>query len=302
MTRYYKKWFLPLLLPALILFALVIALPFILGIIYSFTGWRGSYFVGEYGRTEVLSEAFVGLANYAKAFASQKFRSAFAYTMEFTLISVVTINITGLLLALMIHSIGRGRGLFRTVFFLPNMLGGLALGYIWQIIFQTVFSEMLFGPGGLIPIEFFTYMTQDRLKNLFALAILMTWQSAGYMMIIYMTGLNGIPGEIYEASSIDGASRWQTFRSVTLPMLMPAVTVCIFLTLANSFKLLDQNVALTDGEFNTRLLALQILRTTRDASPPDYGMAQAQAVIFFIAVAVITLLQVTVTKKREVEM
>ena len=244
----------------------------------------------------------MGLQNYQAAFQNQKFLDSFWYTIKFTVIAVITINVTALALALMVTKISRLSGIFRTIFFLPNMLGGLALGFIWQFIFQIVFSQILFGPESLLPIPFLQNMTQDNTKALFALAILVTWQMAGYMMIIYITGLNNIPYDLYEAAEIDGASTFQRFRVITLPMLMPAFTVVFFLTLANCFKLLDQNIALTDGAFGTRMLATQILRTIKDTTPPNYGQAQAQAVIFFVLIAVVTLIQVSVTKKREVEM
>ena len=297
MDRYYKKWFFPLALPSMILFVVVILVPFLLGALYSFTSWRGTYFSGG-----GLWESFVGLQNYQAAFQNQKFLDAFWYTIKFTVIAVITINVTALALALMVTKISRLSGIFRTIFFLPNMLGGLALGFIWQFIFQIVFSQILFGPESLLPIPFLQNMTQDNTKALFALAILVTLQMAGYMMIIYITGLNNIPYDLYEAAEIDGASTFQRFRVITLPMLMPAFTVVFFLTLANCFKLLDQNIALTDGAFGTRMLATQILRTIKDTTPPNYGQAQAQAVIFFVLIAVVTLIQVSVTKKREVEM
>ena len=297
MDRYYKKWFFPLALPSMILFVVVILVPFLLGALYSFTSLRGTYYSGG-----GLCESFVGLHIYQAAFRNQKFLDAFWYTIKFTVIAVITINVTALALALMVTKISRLSGIFRTIFFLPNMLGGLALGFIWQFIFQIVFSQILFGPESLLPIPFFQNMTQDNTKALFALAILVTWQMAGYMMIIYITGLNNIPYDLYEAAEIDGASTFQRFRVITLPMLMPAFTVVFFLTLANCFKLLDQNIALTDGAFGTRMLATQILRTIKDTTPPNYGQAQAQAVIFFVLIAVVTLIQVSVTKKREVEM
>ena len=297
MDRYYKKWFFPLALPSMILFVVVILVPFLLGALYSFTSWRGTYFSGGW-----LCDSFVCLQNYQAAFQNQKFLDAFWYPIKFTVIAVITINVTALALALMVTKISRLSGIFRTIFFLPNMLGGLALGFIWQFIFQIVFSQILFGPESLLPIPFLQNMTQDNTKALFALAILVTWQMAGYMMIIYITGLNNIPYDLYEAAEIDGASTFQRFRVITLPMLMPAFTVVFFLTLANCFKLLDQNIALTDGAFGTRMLATQILRTIKDTTPPNYGQAQAQAVIFFVLIAVVTLIQVSVTKKREVEM
>lgn len=297
MDKYYRRWFLPAAAPALVLFFAVIAIPFAVGVLYSFTSWRGTYFAGG-----GVLDSFVGFTNYVNALKNPRFISAFTYTVKFTLLSVVVINVVALALALMVTSIRRGSTAYRTVFFLPNLLGGLALGFVWQFIFQNVFSDILFGAEGLVSIPFFTNMLQDSNKALAALVILVTWQMSGYMMIIYITGLNGIPRELYEAAQIDGAGKIQQFRVITLPMLSSAITIVFFLTLANSFKLLDQNVALTDGNFNTRLLAMQILRTTRDTAPPDYGMAQAQAVIFFVLIAAVTSIQLYLTKRREVEL
>lgn len=300
----YRRWFWPLLFPALVLFLLVIVFPFIMGLLNSFVAWRGTYYFDPSTgtRAESVFNSFVGFLNYTNAFKDERFVRALIYTVQYTLLAVVAINLTGLCLALLVTRIPKGAGLFRTTFFLPNMLGGLALGFIWQFIFQIVFTDILFSPEGLLHIPFFRYMTQNSTRALFALVILTSWQYAGYMMIIYIAGLNNISRDYYEAASIDGASPWRTFRSITVPMLMPSFTVVFFLTLSNSFKLLDQNVALTDGEFNTRLLAMQILRTVKDTAPPDYGKAQAQAVIFFIVVAAITLTQVYITKKRELEL
>jgi len=185
---------------------------------------------------------------------------------------------------------------------MPNMLGGLAMGYVWQFIFEVVYTELIFSPDGIFHVEFMRYMLQNQTQALFAMVIMTVWQSAGYMMLIYIGGLNSISGDLYEAASIDGAGPVRKFFKVTLPLLMPSITVVLFLTLANSFKMLDINVALTGGDFNTRLVALQILRVIRDTSPPNYGMAQAESVIFFVIVAAIALLQVSLTRKREVEM
>ena len=298
MEKFYKKWFLPLALPAITLFTFVVIIPFIIGVIYSFSAWRGTYFQGG----ENVFQALVGFDNYIKVFKNDKFLKALIYTVKFTSIAVVAVNVVGLSLALLVNRVTKGAGIFRTIFFMPNLLGGLALGFIWQFIFQIVFSKIIFGESGIIPIEFFTNMTQNSTKNLFALTIMVVWQMAGYMMVIYVTGLNQISEDLYEAAKIDGANSFQRFRIITLPMLMPSITVVFFLTLANCFKLLDQNVALTDGNFDTRLLALQILKTTKDTRPPDYGQAQAQAVIFFIIIAIVSIIQVRATKKKEVEM
>ena len=298
MDRYYKKRFVPLALPALILFVMVIVIPFIMGVIYSFTAWRGTYFAGG----DHFWEAFVGFDNYVKAFKTKKFLDAFVYTIKVTLVAVVAINVVSLAMALLATSLNKGAAAYRTIYFLPNLLGGLALGYIWQFIFEIVFSQLIFNKDGIINIPFFCNMLQDRYKAMIALAILVTWQMAGYMMLIYTTGLNNIPTDLSEAAAIDGANVFQRFRYITIPMLMPSFTIVFFLTLSKCFMLLDPNVALTDGNFNTRLLAMQILRTTKDTNPPDYGLAQAQAVIFFLLIAAVTLTQVVVTKKKEVEM
>jgi raffinose/stachyose/melibiose transport system permease protein len=300
----YKRWFWIFIIPSLLLFVFVIILPFIMGVFNSFAAWRGTYYFDPStgSRAQSLFNSFVGFANYKAAFQDERFVRALWYTIRYTVLAVVSINAAALCMALLVNRIIRGAGLFRTIFFLPNMLGGLALGFIWQFVFQIIFTDLLFGPQGIFHIEFLRYMTQDSLKALFALMLLNTWQTAGYMMIIYIAGLNNISNDLYEAASIDGASPWTSFRKITVPMLMPSFTIVFFMTLANSFKLLDQNVALTDGEFNTRMLAMQILRTVKDTTPPDYGKAQAQAVIFFIMIAAVTLSQVGITKKRELEL
>lgn len=297
MEKYYKKWFKILNIPAAILFVVVILVPFIMGMAYSFTAWRGSYFKGS----EHWYGALVGFKNYIKVFHSQKFITSFIYTIKFTIVAVVAKNIVSLGMALMVRKVGKGKGFFRTVFFFPNLLGGLAMGFIWSFIFQNVYSLMLFGEDSPIHIPFLCDMLQDPNKAVFAMAIMATWQTAGYLMLIYLNGLNNIPEDLYEAASIDGATAWQKFRHITVPMLMPAFTIVFFLTLSSSFKMLDENLALTGGDFGTRMLSLQILLTTRENTPLNYGMAQAQAVIFFILIAVVSIVQVIVTKRKEIE-
>ena len=297
MEKYYKKWFKILNIPAIILFVVVILVPFIMGVAYSFTAWRGSYFKGS----EHWYGALVGFKNYIKVFHSQKFITSFIYTIKFTVVAVVIKNIVSLGMALMVRKVGKGKGFFRTVFFFPNLLGGLAMGFIWSFIFQNVYSLMLFGEESPIHIPFLCDMLQDPNKAVFVMAIMATWQTAGYLMLIYLNGLNNIPEDLYEAASIDGATAWQKFRHITVPMLMPAFTIVFFLTLSSSFKMLDENLALTGGDFGTRMLSLQILLTTRENTPPNYGMAQAQAVIFFILIATVSIIQVIVTKRKEIE-
>ncbi len=297
MENYYKRWFRILVIPAVILFVLVILAPFVMGVTYSFTAWRGSYFKGS----EHWWGALVGIGNYLKVFRSQKFLSALVYTLKFTLVAVIMKNIVSLGLAMMVKKVERGKGFFRTVYFFPNLLGGLAMGFVWSFIFQNIFSLILFGEESALHIPFLCDMLQDSNKAVFAMAIMATWQSAGYMLLIYLNGLNNIPEDLYEAASIDGASPWQRFRHITMPMLMPAFTIVFFLTLSGSFKMLDENLALTSGNFGTRMLSLQILLSTRETTPANYGMAQAQAVIFFILIAVISIAQVIVTKRKEIE-
>lgn len=297
MEKFYKRWFKILVIPAVVLFLTVIIIPFVMGVTYSFTEWRGSYFKGS----EHWWGALTGITNYVKVFHSKKFLDSLVFTVKFTVIAVIMKNIASLTMAMMIKKVGRGKGIFRTIYFFPNLLGGLAMGFVWSFIFQNIFSLVLFGGDSPIQIPFFCDMLQDPNKAIFAMAIMATWQSAGYMLLIYLNGLNNIPEELYEAASIDGASAWQRFKNITMPMLMPAFTVVFFLTLSQSFKMLDENLALTNGNFGTRMLSLQVLLSTRENTPANYGMAQSQAVIFFVLIAVISIAQVAITKRKEIE-
>ena len=300
MDRYYKKRFVPLALPALILFVMVIVIPFIMGVIYSFTAWRGTYFAGG----DHFWEAFVGFDNYVKAFKTKKFLDAFVYTIKVTLVAVVAINVVSLAMALLATSLNKGAAAYRTIYFLPNLLGGLALGYIWQFIFEIVFSKILFGEDGIISIPALCNMTQDNTKALFALVMLITWQMAGYMMIIYVAGLQSVPGDLIEAAKIDGASDREILFKIKIPMVMPSVTICTFLTLTNSFKLFDQNVALTAGEpaNASEMLALNIYNTFYGRSGAQWkGIGQAKAAVFFLIVVIISLIQLKFTRSKEVQ-
>ena len=223
MNRFYKKinvWFT---LPAVALFIIVVLIPFFMD-------------------------------NYKKVFTNTKFLASLIYTVKFTVVAVLIINMAALALALLTNHILKGAGAFRTVFFLPNLLGGLALGYIWKFIFDVIFSQLLFGKDGVLPIEALTYMTQNNTKAIFALLLLTMWQWAGYMMLIYVNGLNNIPNELYEAAEIDGATAIQRFRYITLPMLMPSVTIVLFLLLANcgidGGCLFHQNACYADYEYS----------------------------------------------------
>ena len=305
MERYYKKWFWPLMVPALLLFSFVIVVPFVTGVLYSFTNWRNTYFwtgsINNGHKVDHWYQALVGFKNYAKMFQSEDFLNSLFYTFAFTLVAVIMINVTALLLSLMLSAIHKKHVAFlRAVYFMPNMLGGLALGFIWQFIFEIIYSKVLFGPDSILHISFLCDMTHNKWKALFALAIVATWQMAGYMVLILTNGLNNIPRDLYEAAEMEGATSWDRFKTVTFPMLMPAFTVVFFLSLANCFKIFDLNVALTNGDFGARLISLDIIKTI-DKSYRNYGLAQAEAVIFFVIVAIVTLLQMRYTRNKEVE-
>lgn len=297
MKTFFKKKFWFMVLPSIVLFLMVIIVPFIEGVVYSFTEWRGAYFVGG----EHWWDAIVGLKNYLGIFRSKKFLGAMGYTAVYAVLAVIVQNAVSLMLALMVKRLTKGKGLFRTILFLPYVLGMLAMGYIWRFIFENVFSQFLFGVDGIVHIEMLNNMLQNQWKALLAYAIVGTWQVAGYYLVIYLNGLNNISEDLYEAARIDGASTWYQFRKITLPLLMPSFTIVLFMSLASSFKMLDLNVSLTEGNFGTTMISYMILKTVRESSPPKYGVAQAQAVVFFVIIAAISITQVIVTKRKEVE-
>ena len=240
--------------------------------------------------TTVVDARFVGLENYLRAFGDGEFLHAFGFTALFTVVAVVTINVLAFALAYILTRGIRGTNLFRTVFFMPNLIGGIVLGYIWQLLLNGVLARI----GVTI--------TADPKYGFMGLVILMNWQMIGYMMIIYIAGIQNIPGDVMEAARIDGASRAQTLFRITIPMVMPSVTICLFLTLTNSFKLFDQNLALTAGApgKSTEMLALNIYSTFYGRNGWE-GAGQAKAVVFFLVVALISLTQLYLTRMREVE-
>ncbi|MBP5158926.1 MAG: sugar ABC transporter permease [Lachnospiraceae bacterium] len=288
MRRPIKRLFPIFILPTLIAFVIGFVYPFAQGIYLSFCKF-------------VLPKdaSFVGFDNYAKAVADPGFRYSFGYTTLFTIASVVIINVLAFLVAVLLTQKIKGSNIFRTVFFMPNLIGGIVLGYIWAMIFDAYFQSQ----G--------TFLLAERSYGFWGLIILMCWQQIGYMMIIYIAGLQAVPEDILEAARIDGASKIQTLFRVIIPNVMPSITICIFLTLTNSFKLFDQNMALTGGMpviFNadgskvnsTEMLALNIYSTFY-VSAKSRGVAQAKAVLFFILVAVIALLQLRATRRKEVQ-
>ena len=280
MQKTLKKYFPVFLLPTVIAFCIAFIIPFVTGLYLSFCDF-----------TTVSNAKFVGFANYIKAFSSsQRFGQAFGFTTLFKIISIITVNIIAFTLAYLLTRKIKGTNFFRTVFFMPNLIGGIVLGYTWQSMINAVLAK------------YGTTLVADAKYGFIGLIILMNWQMIGYMMIIYIAGLQNVPTELIEASKIDGATKWQTLRHVTIPMVMPSITICLFLTLSNSFKLYDQNLALTAGApmHKTEMLALNIVNSFYGRSNFE-GVGQTKAVMFFIIVACIALSQLYYTRKREVE-
>ena len=274
-----KKWFPIFVLPTLAAFTIVFAVPFILGLGLSFTEF-----------TTVLDAKWVAFENYIRAFSNRDFLNALWFTVRFAVVSVITINVISFALASILTKGLKGTNLFRTVFFMPNLIGGIVLGYIWQLIINGILQNI----GVTI--------TYDAKYGFWGLVFMMNWQLIGYMMIIYIAGIQNIPTDLQDASKVDGASRLQTLRHVTVPLVMPSVTICLFLTITNSFKLFDQNLALTAGapSKQTAILALDIYNTFYGKIGWE-GVGQAKAVIFFIIVAAISFAQLIFTRKKEVE-
>ena len=274
-----KKYFPVFVLPTLLAFTIGFIVPFIMGVYLSFCKF-----------TTVTDAKFVGLQNYVKIFTEDgTFGHALWYTTAFTVVSVVLINVIGFAVALLLTKKIKGTNIFRTVFFMPNLIGGIILGYVWQLLLN----------GLLLQIN--KTLTYSSVYGFWGLVILMCWQQIGYMMIIYIAGIQNIPGELIEAAQIDGANKGQLLKNVVIPMVMPSITICTFLTLTNSFKLFDQNLALTNGEPSnmSEMLALNIYNTFYGRTGWE-GVGQAKAVIFFILVGAIAMIQNRLTRSKEV--
>lgn len=282
-----KKWWWLFLLPTFAAFCIGFLWPFLQGIYLSFCKF-----------TTTSNAKWVDFANYAKAFADPGFRRAFGYTALFSVVSLVFINVLAFAVAYGLTRGIRGSNLFRGVFFLPNLIGGIVLGYIWNMIFNGILSR------------YGTAIVLDTNLGFWGLLIVMLWQQVGYMMIIYIAGLMAVPNDMIEASKIDGANGWQTLFHVTIPNMMPSITICTFLTLTNSFKLFDQNLVINNGQpiimqagvqiRTTEMLALNIYNTFY-ANSNSRGVGQAKAVLFFLLVAVISLIQLRATRSKEVQ-
>ena len=275
-----KKYFPVFVLPTLLAFTIGFIVPFIMGVYLSFCKF-----------TTVTDAKFVGLQNYVKIFTEDgTFGHALWYTTAFTVVSVVLINVIGFAVALLLTKKIKGTNIFRTVFFMPNLIGGIILGYVWQLLLN----------GLLLQIN--KTLTYSSVYGFWGLVILMCWQQIGYMMIIYIAGIQNIPGELIEAAQIDGANKGQLLKHVIIPMVMPSITICTFLTLTNSFKLFDQNLVLTNGEPSnmSEMLALNIYNTFYGRTGWE-GVGQAKAVIFFILVGAIAMIQNRLTRSKEVQ-
>ena len=275
--------------PALLAFCVIVLIPLFTGIYYSFTDWNGVNGTINW----------VGLDNFKYLFTEDKqFQQSFWITTKYTVVAIILTNVVGFVLAILVTQMLKTRNILRTVFFMPNLIGGLLLGFVWQFIFVKGFASI----GQITGISLFELPWLGDAKTAFwGIVIVSVWQGAGYIMLIYTAALQNVPQELIEAAKIDGASRWQILRHITIPMVAPAVTVCLFLTISWSFKVFDVNLSLTNGGpfKSTEMLALNIY--TEAFVNNRYGLGEAKALIFFIVVAAITIIQVTYTKKKEVE-
>lgn len=281
MEKAIKKYFPVFALPTLVAFTIGFIVPFIMGIYLSFCEF-----------TTVTDAKFVGLKNYLRVFSDPTFMHALWFTALFTIVSVLTINVFAFVIAMLLTKGIKGTNFFRTVFFMPNLIGGIVLGYIWQILLNGILGH------------FGRTLTYSSSYGFWGLIILMNWQQVGYMMIIYIAGLQNVSDDLIEAAAIDGATPWETLWKVKLPMVMPSITICVFLTLTNSFKLFDQNLALTGGDPNhmTEMMALNIYQTFYARAGAQWkGLGQSKAVLFCLLVIVISMIQLKATRSREVQ-
>ena len=279
MEKAIRKYWPVFVLPTMAAFMIGFIVPFIEGIYLSFCKF-----------TTIKDADFVGIGNYIEAFKDTTFPHAFGFTAVFAIVTLVLVNVLAFALALALTQKIKGTNIFRTIFFMPNLIGGIVLGYIWQLIFDGIFSH------------FDMALKLNAKLGFWGLVILICWQQIGYMMIVYIAGLQAIPDSLREAAMIDGANAWKRLFHVTIPNMMPSITICIFLTITNSFKLFDQNLSLTGGEplHKTEMLALNIYDTFYGRVGYE-GVGQAKAVIFFLAVIVISMLQLRLTRSKEVQ-
>ena len=279
MEKSIKRYWPVFILPTMAAFMIGFVVPFLEGIYLSFCDF-----------TTIKDASFVGLENYAKAISAKTFTHAFSFTTVFAIVTLVLINVLAFAVALALTQKIKGTNIFRTVFFMPNLIGGIVLGYVWQLIFDGILGK------------FDLALKLNAKFGFWGLVILICWQQIGYMMIVYIAGLQAIPGSLNEAAMIDGANARQRLFKITIPMMMPSITICTFLTITNSFKLFDQNLSLTSGEpmHQTEMMALNIYDTFYGHVGFE-GVGQAKAVIFFIIVVAIGLIQLRATRDKEVQ-
>lgn len=279
MEKSIKRYWPIFLIPTMAAFMIGFIVPFLEGIYLSFCDF-----------TTIKDASFVGLENYAKAFSDKTFTHAFSFTTAFAIVTLVLINVLAFAVALALTQKIRGTNIFRTVFFMPNLIGGIVLGYVWQLIFDGILGK------------FDLALKLNAKFGFWGLVILICWQQIGYMMIVYIAGLQAIPESLNEAAMIDGANARQRLFKITIPMMMPSITICTFLTITNSFKLFDQNLSLTSGEpmHQTEMMALNIYDTFYGRVGFE-GVGQAKAVIFFVIVVAIGLIQLRATRDKEVQ-
>ena len=282
MEKALKKYSPIFVLPTLLAFTIGFIVPFFEGLYLSFCQF-----------TTVKNAKWVGISNYQRVFADESFLHSFGFTVKYAVVAIILINVIALCLALLLTRNMKGTNIFRTVFFMPNLIGGIVLGYIWQILINCILS--LVGQP---------LLALNSQAGYWGIIVLTAWQQIGYMMIIYIAGLQNVPDDLIEAAQIDGATQWETFWQVKLPMIMSSITVCVFLTLTNSFKLFDQNLALTGGEPNhlTEMLALNIYQTFYARAGMQWkGLGQAKAVLFCLLVVAISFAQLKATRSKEVQ-
>lgn len=283
-------WYILFTLPLVFIFTTVVIIPFFIGIGYSFFSWDG---------LPLNPKIFVGLDNYINLFQDERFISSAGHTILFTVFAIVLINFLGLAFALAVTTKLKVRNIARTMLFMPYLIGGLILGYIWNFILGDAFAVI--GENLGMSSLFFNWLLDPKFA-LVALVIVSTWQMAGYIMIIYITGIQAISDDVIEAAEVDGAGFWQTLFRIKFPLLMPSFTICLFLTLSNCFKIFDVNLSLTGGGPSnaTEMFAMNIYNEIFSLN--NFGYGQAKAILFFVVVAIVAMIQVSITKKKEVAM
>ncbi|WP_335872586.1 carbohydrate ABC transporter permease [Bacillus sp. 2205SS5-2] len=275
--------------PALLFFLVIQILPFLMGIYYSFTSWNGVSSAVEW----------VGFENYKKIFSNdQRFYESFWFTLRFMFAAVIISNIIGFSFALLLNAALKTKNILRTVFFIPNVIGGLLLGFIWQFIFVKGFASI----GNMTDIAFFKLpWLGDEVTAFWGIVIVFAWQISGYMMVIYIAALQGVDNSLLEAAKMDGATPWTLLTKIIIPLILPAFTICFFLTISMAFKIFDLNISLTGGGpfYSTQSVAINIYQEAFQNN--RYGLGTAKSILFFVVVAIFTTVQVMITKKREVE-